>query len=362
MSLSARRLLPLAGVLSLLACTGCIPNVAWLPDSSGFIHSGAEGRQLIHYDLAARKARVFVQDTGAPTYWPAVSPDGKRVAVARYVQNKDFANTLEVIVYDLQGKEVQRSTAFRWSAPTGKANGNLVEAYLCWAPQSEHLIVLAGDNTGIYDVRNDGLIVIDQAFPFVIGSSPVRPEGDGFLVARPAGDAALRYTFITWEGREYDIAMDPVDVGERRDWLQFPFLYNARWQGNTAVVTHAAEELRLDTVKRWGAFQGGQPRESAAGEQLQQVVFANGSVLRVQSYLVRSGTNDVNENTYTRTEWLERPGAKPCVLVDRSEATLVFPAPNRRLVALRCSPQGKGHVILVVNEQGEIVAEVPGDK
>jgi hypothetical protein len=352
------RLLAMTGVLALLACTGCIPNVSWLPDSSGFVHSGSDGRQIVHYDLASRKQRVVVENTGTRTTWPTVSPDGKRVAVARHLLNRDYANTMEVILYDFQGKEVQHSTTFQWSEPNGSTNGNMSEVFLYWSPKSEHILVLAGENTGIYDVRNDGLIILDKAFPFAVSSTPVRPEGDGFLVARPVGDQALQYTFVNWEGREYSIAMAPVEAIEGREWVQFPLLYNSRWEGNTAVVKHSTNRLRLDTNRYKGELRTNVPREAEEGEVHQQLVFENGAVLRVLRVKERGGADDPNDCTHVRIEWLERPGAKPRAVVERAEACLVFPAPNRRLVALRCDPVGKGNSILVINEKGEIAVEM----
>jgi hypothetical protein len=65
----------------LVACTaGCYPGVAWLPDSSGFLYQGPGG--ITHYDLKTGKARVLIQDGKNTTQLPAVTPDGKRIAVA----------------------------------------------------------------------------------------------------------------------------------------------------------------------------------------------------------------------------------------------------------------------------------------
>src|SRR5262249_17073923 len=60
------------GFAAALLAAGCVPNVCWLPDSSGFVFTGGkEFRQLLLYDVKAKKVRILVDDTGAKTLWPA---------------------------------------------------------------------------------------------------------------------------------------------------------------------------------------------------------------------------------------------------------------------------------------------------
>src|SRR5689334_14830011 len=71
----------LAGlVLALvLGTAGCIPGgIVWLPDSSGFVYpAGKDLKRLQFYDVAKREHRVLIEDTGARSVYPGVSPDGK---------------------------------------------------------------------------------------------------------------------------------------------------------------------------------------------------------------------------------------------------------------------------------------------
>jgi Tol biopolymer transport system component len=87
----------------------------WLPDSSGFVYTTSK-QQLLRYDVATGKTQVLVADTGTKTLSPAVSPDGKRIAVARlHGKGKERdgvleagPDTLEIVVFDLDGKELHR--------------------------------------------------------------------------------------------------------------------------------------------------------------------------------------------------------------------------------------------------------------
>src|SRR5438309_7983124 len=97
--------------------SGCVPTV-WLPDSSGFVYVKPakqfdETAQLVHYDLKTKTSRVIAEGVSATTHWPAVSPDGKRVAVAR-LDRKNNPNTIQLTVYDMAGKQVRQSKEFEW--------------------------------------------------------------------------------------------------------------------------------------------------------------------------------------------------------------------------------------------------------
>src|SRR5437660_11025954 len=118
---------PLVAVPCLLAAAGC-RTVGWLPDSSGFVYTDdRDCRRLVHYDVTTGKRNVLVAQMPARTPWPAVSPDGKHVAVARLLKaaGQKKADALQVILYDLKGKEVRRSPEFPW----GPARDNGREDY-----------------------------------------------------------------------------------------------------------------------------------------------------------------------------------------------------------------------------------------
>jgi Tol biopolymer transport system component len=65
---------------------GLHPGVTWTPDSKSFYFTCGKDKgkrycKLYYCDVAAKKSRLVVDFKGI-RHWLAVSPDGKRVAVA----------------------------------------------------------------------------------------------------------------------------------------------------------------------------------------------------------------------------------------------------------------------------------------
>lgn len=139
----------LAAILALLplTATGCFPGITWLPDSSGFVYSGGkEGEQLMLFDLAKGSPQTLVTDTKSKTLWPTVSPDGKRIAVGRFVHDKKKGGTLQIFIYDLQGQLSQKSSVFP-IGDIGDKGGDLIPTELFWAPNNK-IVVSAWTETG----------------------------------------------------------------------------------------------------------------------------------------------------------------------------------------------------------------------
>jgi Tol biopolymer transport system component len=176
-------------VLTSIASVGCVPTVVWLPDSSGIIYTTTDwpglgdggftpkelqGR-LIQYDLKKKSARIIAK-AETNTLQPALSPNGKQIAVARINLEKDKQSTLVVVVYDLTGKEIQRSKPFDWGGVPKSDTDLGIQKYsqLFWAPHENKVLVYANKLSGIYDLGKDRVVMLGEAVPSIFGTTPIR--------------------------------------------------------------------------------------------------------------------------------------------------------------------------------------------
>ncbi len=346
-------------VAVLVAAAGCVPNVVWLPDSSGFVFTRKEGGELVLYDVAKRSDRIVAGDTGTKTVWPAVSPDGKRVALARLKTATDKPGSLEVIVYDLAGKELKRSAAVEWGGPRSLTGSEIEATYLFWAPAGEKLIVWGTSGevvTGVYDLKSDRMTKLGTGYPVVCGGTPVLPDGKRFLVATLKDGKFAGLAVVDWEGKQEEVAVKgPVDDDVSGLLLLAP-LYASRWDGNVATVAKGTGVWRIDAVKRMATYdpQGRKAPTADGAEVAQEYAFAGGATLRV--LLWEEGTGN-DKKTFWKAEALSKDG-KAHLLVEKTEDwCLLVPAPNKKLAALR-----RPEKVLVINPDGQIVEVPAGDK
>src|SRR5262249_28529009 len=159
-----------------LLTAGCIPlGMVWLPDSSGFIYpAGKQGEAIMFYDAAKREHHVLIEDTGATTLIPGLSPDGKQIAVARIRNGGLETEAADIVVYDKDGKESHRSPEFKWKPMAEKAEGKY-GAMVFWDRAGKKVLFCAplekDPQTGIYDPETRQLrIVTGQLLAF--GGTP----------------------------------------------------------------------------------------------------------------------------------------------------------------------------------------------
>jgi hypothetical protein len=394
-----RRLL--AAILLLVAAlssTGCVPGVAWLPDSSGFIYtSGEHFTRLVHYDLAKGQHQVLVEDTGAGTLWPALSPDGQRIAVARLIPTKGQKQTqLQVILYSRAGKELSRSKVFDWidlkePAPSEAIPETYYLPQLFWAPRGDMVIVHStgvdvAPYTAIYDVKANHLVHAGNAQLLTFGGTPVRPDGAGFLVMKNgrwpqwwkkeagAVDSDPGFAFVDWEGQEKTLkppallldaaALKKETDGNKLGALLWPAYYDSGWQGDVAQVSWNVDRMRYLTGKGEAVLESVKPEKTKDGALVMRQYQFPGGQARLRVALTKWDDQKAQSTGPARLEVLKAGQQEPQVVLEATRPGVLIPAPNGKLAAFWTMAKDKKAVeqpvVIVVSDQGEVVARVAG--
>lgn len=354
--------------------TGCIP-AAWLPDSSGFLYTdGPDFSRLNHYDVVTGKHRVLVPQMPAQTPAPAISPDGKQVAVARLSADADRSRpeSIQVILYNLAGQELQRSTEFPWAKERSERNKTteFPRTAVYWAPTGGRLLIQdyeepgSSSKTGVYDLQAKTLRVLD-GWPLVFGGTPFCPNGKGFLLAR-SQELRLSVFLVSWDGQEQPIAIpkEMLDSEDKQSVLLFPWSGTSAWERNGPVVTYGEIRLRIDVDQRLGSLEKVIPAEAMVDGKkvLQRYQFPEGGLsLRV---LLAESEQDGQRSASLHLELLKTGEAKPKELhVLHQGRFQLSPSPNGQWVVIRMLKEvqpKQAETLLLVNHRGE-VREVTGN-
>jgi hypothetical protein len=348
-------------LLLLVGTTGCITGITWLPDSSGFIYmkDSNDRPELVHFDLVTKKQRTIVTDEKIEhQYWPAISPDGKSLAVARLGHDKDKGYTLQILFHNLNGKTKKLSKAF--SLPQAAK-----ESSLFWGPPEDIIVVSVSEDqlrmVGIYDVKNDTLKILKDALPCLFAGRPARPDGKGFVVTKWKGQSCLGLSFVDSDGKERPIAMNPPieNYQDKERMLQCPYFFTSSWDGAKALISTSKDRFEIDTDKllcKFDSFDLGKPND----ENLicQQFLFPGSqNVVRI---LDCKGANK------HRLEFLDAHQKRILTLMENDKhdgPVVLFPSPNGKLVAAcwetrNGKPGGPTDMIWVIDESGKVVAKV----
>jgi hypothetical protein len=359
---TATRLASLLTAAGCLTASGCIPGVTWTPDSRGFYFTaGKDYQKLYHFDVAARKARPVVADTGGSTLWPAVSPDGKRVAVAVTAPDGGRKH-YQVVVYDAQGKEVQRSRSF---TPTPRATDRNDKKdpgppfWLFWAPrgQGDKVLLQFPNSYALLDLKEDRFTDLGDGVLWVFGNSPVRPDGKGFLALRPNAKPGEKdvAAFYDWQGGKQAVAAADAEEWNR---LAVPFLFTSRWQGDVASARVGGLEFAVDTGKRTAAVTKVRPERTGDGLVIRQSYRFGKAGTRVR---VVELSDDPKKENLMRVEVLPED-APARVVAEKAALTTLLPSPDGKTLAVRYLLGGPGQVradrVVVLNAQGEVLADI----
>ena len=344
----------LLGLASVLL-TGCsTPDVIlWTPDSSSIIYSDDAGR-LIRYDLTRKARKIIVADTKTDTPWPAISKDGKKLAVANITTSevkgsREAKHKLQLIFYDsLSGEKLSETKVHEYTTNLGEpaqrtTEDRQEEAALNWSGPPDKVLVVGGSGRWIYDLEKDNFIPI-QGYPFPIYNRPVRPDGKGFLAFFPTKDGDS-FVFYDWNGWETSIGKWKAKQDEQ--------ILHCVWKKNIYQMSTTHRVVSIDTENRKITERQVKPNFLASsGELMVAFPFAGSDS---QLCVFRQSKKDGGSRYHVE---IQRPLLKQRKVVVTIQGfhiiSSLFPSPDNKLVAIRCSDKG----ILVINAEGEIVANI----
>jgi hypothetical protein len=364
----------------LIVIPGCVNGVGWLPDSSGFVFTTDRG-QLVLYDIATTTARVLVEDTKSNTYWPAVSPDGAKIAVARLRFDDRRQSHLQVVVYDRKGKVLNESKSLSWGSSDQKPDDDMsTTTQLFWGPAGKKLLIYGSihsfyGTTGLYDLDSGATTLFEKAVPSVYGGTPVRPDGKGFLLAKlrnneenpedkiSKNDLILeKLLWVNWQGEikpvraRFDLNKDVVQMQ-----LIWPVLRWSAWDGNVAAATTPAGRTRIHTVLAEATLQ---PVARGATSFEKETIWMQHTLPTGIQVLVLTPTAETADKKpfhTSRTITWDPKSTKQLALVAEAEDHLVglFPAPDLKHVVFRFWEGDRrgphADMIYVINAQGAVV-------
>jgi hypothetical protein len=373
----------LVGLALLAGCEGPGGGVTWLPDSSGFVVTGpgasglepehkgrhAKGYSLHLFDVVSKTNMTVLADSGTCTVCPAVSPDGKLIALGRLEVYAHKPAMLHLIFVDRKGNEQKRSPPFL-VCPTPDSVGPdgepvdtrpaLGSTWLVWETAHDKLIVAGKEfGTAIYDPVTNQLRRLGGVAPGVYGGTAVPPDGRGLLTLTLSGEETVRMNLVEWDGTRHAIVLD-LPVNRPKMSIQPPVpnkQFPSRWEASTAVVTGPRGTFRIDTALRVATFEPSAQEEMRGGRKklVRQHEFPDTlNLLRLYS----ERTHSIDGGTKKPTIWVAvelfdpRLNQTHTVLPKISPLLDVDVAPNGRLVALRAESQ-----IRVVDSRGQVVAD-----
>lgn len=213
---------PVAGFCAAIVfLSACTPE--WLSDYSGFLFVKGDG-SIALYDMKTKKAKVLIPRGKLPQWIrPSLSPDGKKIALARLSQAKDKTLTLRILLYDLKGKQLRASAPLKLGHPVPRIDDFIKTIGACyWSPDGKRIVTAlpAVPLIATYETAKQSFRLYRQTLPatmlpnagiFSLHVSPITPDSKGFLAIKSSPDyAKVQLGYYGWdEKKPQPIAMTP---------------------------------------------------------------------------------------------------------------------------------------------------------
>ncbi len=233
-----------------------------------------------------------------------------------------------------------------------------------WVPgQPDRLLFDDSRILGFYDLKTDKFTMHDKwgSFTSILGGTPIRPDGKGFLAMKPDGSGGKSDSllFVDWDGKATKIQIpDSADAQESSVYWPSPL----RWNGDVAEFRNSDARLAVDAKKLTAKSDTATPELSADKKWIHdQDRLSGGAVVRLveldPAHPDKPPPDD--KKPHLRIE-VQKPDEKEAkTLMDDAEFALIDPSPDGKMAVVqgRNFSKGTGWLFLI-DAKGEAAAKI----
>ncbi len=238
--------------LCVLGFAGCASHVEWAPDSKSFLYSHQDGR-ILRYDVATRESKEVVRTKAVgDDCWPVYSQRAKDglIVFAESVTVGDGGRRVRTTLHYVQSDGTPlRTHSLVWVASEDESRTpEPTVSYVEWSPKGSHVLLTTKSSVALHDFAGGRFTVHEElapAMPFMLGASPWRPDGAGFLATKTADSDEDDVYFVTLDGNSHLLKGPKSDDDDAEEGWPF-----GEWSENTLVTVIGKREYRFDTTAR----------------------------------------------------------------------------------------------------------------